>query len=94
MDRDELREKIADILKNCTTFTNEPYDYADRILSALAPVLADAEKWRKVKEIIDPSQLRALAAWIDIKYPNDPNPHVQNDLRKWANALEGEGEKG
>lgn len=84
---DEIEKILA--LQGC-----DGYNPIDEILSLLAPVLADAEKWKKVKEIIDPSQLRALAAWIDIKYPNDPNPQVQNDLRKWANALEGEGEKG
>jgi hypothetical protein len=62
--------------------------------SELAELRADAEKWGRVKETIDPSKLRTLAAWIDIKYLNDPNPQVQNDLRKWADVLEGGGEKG
>lgn len=47
----ELKEKIADILKNCTTFTNESYDYADQILSLIAPVVEKAEKWDRVKSL-------------------------------------------
>lgn len=47
----ELREKIANILKNCTMFTSEPYDYADQILSLLAPELEKARKWDKVVEL-------------------------------------------
>jgi len=89
MDRDELERSIEiaiDEGRNGNTYWDE---VRKDILSLLAPELADAEKWRKVKEAIDPSKLRTLAAWIDIKYPNDQNPQVQNDLRKWADALEG-----
>ncbi len=75
-------------------FWDEHVKSLPEIANNIKQLRADAEKWKRVKEIIDPSQLRTLAAWIDIKYPNDPNPQVQNDLRKWAEALEGEGEKG
>lgn len=33
-------------------------------------------------------RLKLLAMWIDMKYPDDPNPEVQRDLRKWAKAIE------
>lgn len=32
-------------------------------------------------------KLRALADWLDLKYPNDPHPEVQRDLRALADAL-------
>ena len=38
--------------------------------------------------VSDSEKLRLLADWFDAKFPNDPNPEVQNDLRKIANKLE------
>jgi len=35
----------------------------------------------------DAGKLRALADWIDLKFPNDSNPEVQRDLRSWADAI-------
>ena len=32
-------------------------------------------------------KLETLADWIDVKYPNDSNPEVQSDLRRWAAAI-------
>lgn len=32
--------------------------------------------------------LLILADWFDEQYPNDPEPHVQEDLRKWAKEIE------
>jgi len=40
----------------------------------------------------DSEKLRKLADWIDLKYPNDAAPEVQNDLRRIADNLE-EGQK-
>jgi hypothetical protein len=37
----------------------------------------------------DPVKLRVLAAWLDLKYPNDLNPEVQADLRRWAAVQSG-----
>lgn len=47
--KDELREQIIDTLeRNCFT----KFDIqADKILSLIAPILADAERWRKVKAL-------------------------------------------
>jgi len=57
MDRDELREKIATVIleqaitiHGCSAPCN-CRSVADSILSLLAPVLADAEKWWKVRKI-------------------------------------------
>lgn len=36
----------------------------------------------------DPAKLRRLADWIDIRFPNDTNPEVQQDLRRWADLAE------
>lgn len=58
--KDELREKIAKWFiesVNCEDPYFFPSDkaryWSDQILSLLAPILADAEKWRRVKEIAD-----------------------------------------
>ena len=32
----------------------------------------------------DPEKLDMLAEWFDARYPNDPYPEVQIDLRMWA----------
>lgn len=41
-----------------------------------------------MKFAISPEKLRKLADWFDVKYPDDPNPEVQNDLRKLADQLD------
>lgn len=67
MDRDELREKIKAIIieareedhhGNLLMYSDEA---TDSILSLLAPVLADAEKWDRVKELAERN-------WLD-EYP-------------------------
>ena len=35
----------------------------------------------------DATKLDLLADWIDLKYPNDSDPEVQNDLRAWARNI-------
>ena len=37
--------------------------------------------------VTDSEKLRLLADWFDMKYPNDKNPEVQNDLRRIADNL-------
>jgi len=41
----------------------------------------------KTLKLSDAEKLETLAAWFDMKYPNDPNPEVQNDLRRIAAFL-------
>jgi hypothetical protein len=65
MDRDELKEKLAKQLyewidddgwewREITKTSRDVYRVkAAAILSLLAPILADAEKWRRVKECAD-----------------------------------------
>ena len=53
--------------------------------AALAAQTARAESYRAA--LPDPGKLWALAAWIDILYPGDPNPEVQRDLRAWSRAI-------
>ena len=38
--------------------------------------------------VTDSEKLRLLAEWFDLKYPNDKNPEVQNDLRRIADNLD------
>lgn len=42
----------------------------------------------KLIQIITPEQFRHLADWIDVKVPNDPDPEVQESLRRFADELE------
>lgn len=74
MNRDELRKKIAHIIGYyCFPSVGDAhnqrwyYEIADKILSLIAPVLADAEKWDKVKEIAlkDPWRIIAVSDLID-----------------------------
>jgi hypothetical protein len=47
-----------------------------------------AERVRALEAAMpDPSKLWALAEWIDVKYPNDDNPEVQDDLRRWTREI-------
>jgi chromosome segregation ATPase len=39
------------------------------------------------KPMTDEQKLLVLADWIDAKYPNDPNPEVQADLRQIAKEI-------
>ena len=54
MDRDELREKIDRIVSRAESNSLAPEwqksDYTAQILSLIAPVLADAEKWRVLEK--------------------------------------------
>lgn len=34
-----------------------------------------------------PDKLEMLADWIDVKYPDDDDPEVQLDLRRWARDI-------
>ena len=36
----------------------------------------------------DGEKLRLLADWFDVRYPEDPTPEVQNDLRRIAKKLD------
>ena len=36
---------------------------------------------------LDPSHLEALAAWLDLKYPNEADSQVQYDLWEMASIL-------
>jgi hypothetical protein len=36
----------------------------------------------------DPDKLRSLANYVDKQFPNDQNPKVQTDLRKWADYID------
>lgn len=101
MDRDELREKIATVIleqaitiHGCSAPCN-CRSVADSILSLLAPVLADAEKWDRVKELAERN-------WLD-EYPCegcsvesmcDSSLSLCGQADSIVTALEGEGEKG
>ena len=50
----------------------------DARLFAAAPDMLEA------LQIIPPEKLELLADWIDLHFPDDENPEVQNDLRAMA----------
>lgn len=37
---------------------------------------------------VDATKLRMLADYVDALHPDDPNPEVQDDLRRWADEIE------
>lgn len=43
---------------------------------------------KKITFATDSEKLLLLAEWFDMKYPNDPNPEVQTDLRRIATRIE------
>ena len=54
---------------------------------ALLAMPADKGEAGEAMMLPDPAKLWALAEWLDAKYPNDPKPEVQDDLRTWARAI-------
>lgn len=47
-----------------------------------------AQKAKPDLRQIDTQKLRALAQWLDLKFPRDVDPQVQNDLRRWADIID------
>jgi len=41
----------------------------------------------EMSEMSDAAKLESVAEWFDWKYPNDPDPEVQNDLRAIAQDI-------
>ena len=64
----------------------EDMAFAYRARTDLPTALAHLQ--RMVEALPDPARLRLLAEWIDVKYPDDPNPEVQRDLRNWADKID------
>lgn len=48
---------------------------------------ARAERDRLRAALPNPAKLDLLADWVDLRYPNDPDPQVQADLRRWARNI-------
>jgi len=88
MDNNELRDAIEGTLEHtcCEDFETQ----ATSILSLLAPILADAEKWRKVKEIAKMFDIEGCEGCPMI----NTNYHICGNAWCVVDALEGEGEKG
>ena len=90
--RDELKGKIAGVIADAR---NEDYDgcltmdldeAVDSVLSLIAPVLADAEKWKRFLAIQSCNDCPAC--------PECPCDYTNCPAQKIEDALEGEGEKG
>lgn len=66
------RDSAVNIAQRAEHRANQAESERDALRAALPP----------------PYRLRSLADWIDIKYPYDPEPEVQSDLRKWADTID------
>jgi len=57
-------------------------------LDELRARLAEVEAQRDLLAIAlpDDEKLDLLADWIDLNFPDDENPEVQADLRRWARS--------
>ena len=64
-------------------FSDDPEGWADAELYASIRT-AIPDLIAAVRALPDPYKLNLLANWIDRKYPNDSDPEVQTDLRRWA----------
>jgi hypothetical protein len=101
MDRDELKEKLAKQLyewidddgwewREITETSRDVYRVkAAAILSLLAPILADAEKWRKVKEIAKTTDCYPICPFVDFCANSD----IPCCFGVIVDALDGEEEK-
>lgn len=75
MHKDELREKIADVLAIIDGDTDKPivkerivrYALTDTILALIDPELAKAEKWDRVVEMANTFPLCKCPLWDDDK---------------------------
>lgn len=68
--------------------TGADYDLATTALFAIAPVVLEAERER-VRSLIDPGKMEALAAWLDAEGDRLSCGEFQSDLRQWALILRG-----
>lgn len=57
-----------------------------KIISETLQELLDQEK-EHLKLLPPIDKLELLAEWIDSKYPNDPNPEVQEEIRQWVKNI-------
>ena len=78
-----LRSRLQESVDEVGVLSTQVVDVEDQRF-LLRSRLQEAEK---VVAAIDPTKLRLLADFIDKKYPDDANPEVQTDLRKWADLL-------
>lgn len=73
---------------------NEPHpngkcqERFDTLLKAYDEAIKGHDLLKEIFNKIDSKKLLLLADWIDLKYPSDNNPEVQNDLRAWATMIQ------
>ena len=68
----------------------DPFEASRRVAELIAPVLVDAEKWKKVKEIAKMFDVEGCEGCPMI----NTNYHICGNAWCVVQALEGEGEKG
>lgn len=97
-ERDEAKANEARDLRRILEAIDEKWGFSeiDRVRSVIEALLATLpttggrallERAEAAEAALpDPDKLDLLADWIDAKFPDDPHPEVQADLRAWANA--------
>lgn len=91
-DNVQLRQELSDArdeVDRLTAELAEAQDLAAKRRTELERHSEDRARLRKelaeAREAMpDPDKLETLALWFDVKNPNDPDPEVQTDLRRWA----------
>ena len=75
----------AGALEVSASYASDLLDELDETVAALAASQAHEARLRAA--LPDPAKLWSLAEWLEMKYPGDPNPEIQDDLRAWAKAI-------
>jgi len=84
------QHRTSDNMRGLVLFARgEPPSWVRAIFSAERERtrIAEADAAALAEALPPAHRLRALAAWIDSKYPDDAEPQVQRDLRAWADAI-------
>jgi hypothetical protein len=66
-----------------------PYPESDALCAAFEKEKGKRNSFLSLLEekLPSPEKLELLAYWLDSKHPNDYNPEVKADLRKWAQNI-------
>ena len=85
----ESETNLQAALEACARKEHQLSEAQDKALESGKSCLAALLALSEARAALPPSQkLRDLALWIDVKYPNDSDPEVQNDLRRWARLID------
>jgi len=89
MNEEQLRQRVGDASIRAVARRGIPLSGTDAQALEGALQDAEAEVARLRAALPDPAKLRLLAEWLDATHPS-PRTEVQDDLRRWAVAVEKE----